>query len=53
MNGKYEDFKYVIADLSRIYFGARYSYRELTATGCVWYALNESMLSNSVISARS
>ena len=39
MNGKYEDFKYVIADLSRIYFGARYSYRELTASEDVSFKL--------------
>ncbi len=39
MNQQYEDFKYVIADLSRIYFGARYSYRELTASEDVTFKL--------------
>ena len=39
MNNQYEDFKYVIADLSRIYFGARYSYRELTASEDVSFKL--------------
>lgn len=39
MNQQYEDFKYVIADLSRIYFGARYSYRELTSSEDVSFKL--------------
>ncbi len=39
MNNQYEDFKYAIADLSRIYFGARYSYRELTASEDVSFKL--------------
>ena len=39
MNQQYEDFKYVIADLSRIYFGTRYSYRELIASEDVSFKL--------------
>jgi hypothetical protein len=39
MNQQYEDFKYVIADLSRIYFGARYSYKEMTESEDVSFKL--------------